>query len=486
MSIENKLPRSSPEAQGISSAAILAFAEAAEQKIDALHSFMLVRHGQVVAEGWWSPYGPTDPHMLFSLSKSFTSTAVGLAVAEARLTVEDRVLAFFPEDLPAEISENLAAMRIHDLLAMATGNAEDTTRYLHEAPHGNWAKAFLARPVEHKPGTHFIYNSGATYMLSAIVQKLTGQKLVDYLQPRLFEPLGIEHPTWENCPRGINVGGWGLSIQTEDIARFGQLYLQKGVWNGQQLVPATWVAQATISQVENRSQSNIDWQQGYGYQFWRCQHGAYRGDGAFGQFCVVMPEQDAVLAITSGVGDMQAVLNVVWAHLLPAFAPAALAENSTAQTALSKQLANLAFVPAQGESSSPLAAKVTGQLYHFPIDKDKAMEWDEVQVEAISLDFTDEGCILTVRDQRGEHQVVAGNKAWRKGATTLMPHAKRRSAASGAWTAEDTYMMKICLYETPFCPTITCQFVDEQLIYSLRMNVGFGPTQRPQLVGRRG
>ena len=192
---------------------------------------------------------PENPHMLFSLSKSFTSTAVGLAAAEGRLSVDDRVVSFFPEDVPAEVSENLAAMRVHDLLSMATGHAEDTTRYLHERQDGNWAKAFLARPVEHTPGTHFVYNSGATYMLSAIVQKLTGQKIVDYLQPRLFAPLGIEHPTWENCPRGINVGGWGLNIKTEDIARFGQMYLQKGAWQGQQLVSAAWVAAATTRQV---------------------------------------------------------------------------------------------------------------------------------------------------------------------------------------------------------------------------------------------
>src|SRR4029079_8522670 len=137
-------------------------------------------------------------------------------------------------------------------------------------------------PVEHEPGTHFVYNSAATYMLSAIVQKLTGQMVLAYLKPHLLAPPGIEGPTWETDPRGINTGGWGLSIKTEDIARFGQLYLQKGLWNGQQLVPGAWVAQATTSQVDNSSQSNIDWKQGYGYQFWRCQHGAYRGDGAFG------------------------------------------------------------------------------------------------------------------------------------------------------------------------------------------------------------
>ncbi|MBW7461807.1 serine hydrolase, partial [Paenibacillus sepulcri] len=152
----------------------------------------------------------------------------------------------------------------------------------------------LAAPVEHEPGTHFVYNSGATYMLSAILQKVTGQTLLEYLQPRLIEPLGIKGAAWDVCPRGINVGGWGLNVTTEDIARFGQLYLQKGMWNGQRLLTEEWIAEATSSQISNGDGGVNDWAQGYGYQFWRCRHGVYRGDGAFGQFCIVMPEQDAV------------------------------------------------------------------------------------------------------------------------------------------------------------------------------------------------
>ena len=267
-----------------------------------MHSFMLLRHGHVVAEGWWSPYDAEAPHSLYSLSKSFTSTAVGLAIAEGKLSLDDEVLKFFPEDAPAEPSNNLKAMRVSDLLRMSTGQQTEPPR----TPDQPWTKTFLAHPVPFKPGTHFLYNTSATYMLSAIVQKATGQTVLDYLRPRLFEPLGIEHPTWETSPQGISAGGYGLSIRTEDIARFGQLYLQKGKWQGKQLVPEAWVEAATSRQTSNGSNPNSDWDQGYGYQFWRCRHGAYRGDGAFGQYCIVLPEQDAVIAITSGVKDMQA------------------------------------------------------------------------------------------------------------------------------------------------------------------------------------
>ncbi len=251
MTATGSLPRSTPEAQGVASSAILDFVARAEATISHLHSFMLMRHGHVIAEGWWKPYAPARPHMLFSLSKSFTSTAIGMAVSEGVLSVNDKVVSFFPGELPESVSTNLAEMRIWDLLTMSTGHSVDTLAAIYQSPGRSWAQLVLAQPVDHTPGTHFVYNSGATYLLSAILQSVTGQRLLDYLTPRLFEPLGIVSPTWEQDPRGIDVGGWGLSITTEDIAKFGQLYLQRGCWNGAQLVPAEWVDSATSKQVDN-------------------------------------------------------------------------------------------------------------------------------------------------------------------------------------------------------------------------------------------
>src|SRR5438874_2734817 len=358
------LPRSSPEAQGIASSAVLSFVEAVDKHIDSMHSFMLVRHGHVVAEGWWSPYDADSPHSLYSLSKSFTSTAVGLAIAEGKLSLDDEVLKFFPDDAPSTPSANLKAMRVHDLLRMSTGHQTEPPR----TPAQPWTKSFLSHPVPFKPGTHFLYNTSATYMLSAIVQKVTGTTVFDYLKPRLFEPLGIDHPTWETSPQGITTGGYGLSINTEDIARFGQLCLQKGKWQGKQLVPEKWVEAATAQQTANGSNPKSDWDQGYGYQFWRCRHGAYRGDGAFGQYCIVLPAQDAVIAITSGVRDMQAVLNLVWDHLLPAMKPSPLAMDDSARKLLEHRLKGLALRPQEGTGSP---AKVSGKKYLFPANEQK-------------------------------------------------------------------------------------------------------------------
>ena len=333
----HKLPRSSPEAQGVSSETICAFVEAADKEVNTMHSFMLLRHGHVVAECWWKPQSAETPHVLHSLSKSFTSTAVGLAVQEGKLGLDDEVLKFFPDLAPAEPSKNLKAMRVRDLLTMSTGH-ETEPKFTKEVP---WVQTFLAHPVKHKPGTHFMYNTPATHILSAIVQKVTGKTVLEYLQPRLFEPLGIEMPTWGASPQGVTFGGWGLFIRTEDIAKFGQLYLQQGKWHGKQLVPAAWIAAATGRQMSNGSNPNSDWEQGYGFQFWRCRHGAFRGDGANGQFCIVLPEQDAVIAITADTRDMQAQLNLVWDKLLPAFSAKALPENKPAEDKLKRTFAGL-------------------------------------------------------------------------------------------------------------------------------------------------
>ena len=306
-----------------------------------MHSFMLVRHGFVIAEGWWKPESAEKSHVLHSLSKSFTSTAVGLAVAEGKLSIDDPVLKFFPDEAPATPSEKLKAMRVRDLLTMSTGHDVEV-KFTTNTP---WVQTYLSHPVLHKPGAHFLYNTPGSYMLSAIVQNVTGQTELDYLRPRLFEPLGIENPEWGASPQGINFGGWGLFLRTEDIAKFGQLYLQKGRWKGKQLIPAAWVEQATSKQVSNGSDPTKDWDQGYGFQFWRCRHGAFRGDGANGQFCVVLPEQDAVIAITADTRDMQAELNLVWEQLLPAFHPKRLPSNSVEQMKLKQSLVNLAVHP---------------------------------------------------------------------------------------------------------------------------------------------
>lgn len=480
-------PSSTPEAQGIESGAILAFVDGVERDIRDLHSFILLRHGAVVAESYWEPFGQASPHMLFSLSKSFTSTAVGFLVSEGRLSVDDRVLDIFPDEAPGEPGERLRSLRVRHLLTMTTGHDPDPTGTVRaagpEAGQRSWVKSFLAQPLVHEPGTHFVYNSLATYMLSAIVQRITGERLIRYLQPRLFGPLGIEGATWETSPQGIDTGGWGLSVKTRDIARFGQLYLQRGVWQGKRLLPEEWIGQATSAQVPNGPNANPDWEQGYGYQFWRCRHDAYRGDGAFGQYCIVMPDKDAVLAITSGVGDMQAVLDLVWKHLLPAMGSASLPDDVPSQKKLSDRLASLQLAPATGEAKSRLAASVSGREFVLADNADG--------LRAVGFDFGGDGATITVDDGSDKQQIACGHGRWVR--SELRPLGEEgaivrnawpgKVAASGAWTDDRTYVAELCFFETPFRRTLICHFEGDRLLVDQKVNVSFGPTDLPRLEG---
>ncbi len=469
------IKRCTPESVGISSKAVLQFVEETEKNIKDLHSFMLLRHGQAAAEGWWAPYAADRPHMLFSLSKSFTSSAIGMAIAEGKLSINDPVVSFFPDLLP-EVSENLKGMRIRQLLSMSTGHNDDSTGRMTEQPEGDWVKGFLGLAVEHKPGTHFVYNSGASHMLSAIIQKVTGKTLLEYLRPRLFEPLGIANPTWETDPRGINTGGWGLKICTEDIARFGQMYLQKGVWADRRLLSESWVEEASSRQASNGCYPESDWDQGYGYQFWRCRHNAYRGDGAFGQFCIVMPDQDAVMAITSGVGDMQAVMNLVWDLLLTKMQPDPLPEDAEAVEALRARLAKLAYLPPAGEDSSPLVAQINGRAYEI--------EKNDMNIERISFEFGSRRCVSTVQVAGENHVLNFGAGEWLEGSTDLMQRGVQPIAASYAWTDEHTCLMTLRYFETPFVQTITCNFDGDELRQVLQINVGFGDTGPAEFKGK--
>lgn len=479
--LKKQLPRSTPEAQGISSRAILDFVEAAD-KIDAVQSFMLLRHGHVVAEGWWSPYAPEDPHQLYSLSKSFASTGVGMAIAEGKLSLDDTVVSFFPEQLPEEPTSNLKQMRIRDLLSMSTGHVSSDLDEFSFESEGVLTKEFLALPVQLTPGTHFLYNTPATYMCFAIVQKVTGQRVVDYLQPRLFDPLGIERPLWTECAQGISHGGYGLNVRTEDIARFGQIYLQNGEWNGRQLIPAEWVAAATSRQTSNGISPTNDWNQGYGYQFWRCRHDVYRGDGAFGQFCIVMPQYGAVLAVT---GDMGAVMQIAWDHLLPALSSAPLARNDGDHKSLLARLESLRLPPVEGKLPSPTAARIDGASFVF-------LE-NERGIKSVTLSLADDQTILSLQDRQGQHHFVCAHGTWSKGRMPSIGSLSGRLprdedvgvAGSGAWSSNDTFEVKLWLFETPYRLDLKLQFNDNEVVLDGEYNVAFDAKKLATFVGKR-
>lgn len=462
------LPRSIPEIEGVSSAGITQFIDAIGKTKNEIHSLMILRHGKVIAESWWAPYRADLRHTMYSCSKSFTATAIGFAVAEKKLTVEDKVISFFPGDKPDSITPFLEELSIKHLLTMSVGQAMDPTFGV-ATREDNWVKGFLALPITFKPGTRFLYNSLATYMLSAIIQKVSGQKLIDYLQPRLFEPLGIVGADWEVDPMGINVGGWGLRIKTEDMAKFGQLFLQKGQWNGRQVLPVHWIEEASSAQIIQHPEmtpaqkDSNDWEQGYGYQMWRSRYNAYRGDGAFGQYILILPDQDAVIAITSETNNMQDELKLVWKHLLPSFKSEKLPWIKANHTAFQQKLNSLKLpltirgvttvraksFAAKSYSFSPNAQFIKN--LQFQIQEDVCRVQLKIDADTFNLSFGN-GRSITGETKKLGPNLVMGAKGHFEGL------AASKVAGSYRWKGDTTLELSLRYIESPHTETWVCLF----------------------------
>jgi len=313
-----------PEDAGLSSASLLRFFDRLEASGLEFHALTVLRHGREALRVSFAPHSADKPHVLYSVSKSFTSMAAGFAVEEGLLSLDDRVVDVLREGAPEKPDPYLASVTLHHLLCMGSGLRLESDRISHITETGddeNWAKAVMACGCDAEPGTRFRYNSHGTYLVSCMVQKVTGMNIRDYLTPRLFAPLGIETPKWEMSPQGVCCGGWGLYLSSADLSRFGECLLRKGMWEGRQLLPAAWLKKATAAQIDTANRTpapTIEWAQGYGYQFWRCTQNRYRGDGMYGQLLIIDEARDMVIAVNAQLDDMAAEMALITDYLAPA------------------------------------------------------------------------------------------------------------------------------------------------------------------------
>lgn len=445
----------SPEEAGVRSEGIIRFLDDMKARHLHMHAMMILRHGKVIAEASFAPWSKDNLHMLFSLSKSFTSTVVGFAAQDGLLRLTDRLADFFPEHLPAEPCENMKKMTLKHLLTMNTGHGEEPRRV------GDcWEAAFLRSYVEYEPGTHFLYNTFATYMLAAVVQKVTGKKLLSYLREKLMDPLGMSTDIWfEESPTGVATGGFGLNVRVEDIAKLGQFYLNHGKWEGKQLLNERWIADAQTPWSDNSHHGgpDSDWGSGYGYQFWMCRpEHVFRGDGAFGQYCVVMPDQDMVIAINSGVDDMGAVLDSIWANILPCVEEGPLAASDGALEARLKDTATLACWE---EDGTPVTAPVPEESWigTYTLQPDNRLGADTMEVAADRIVF---------RSGEGETVYPLSLDEW-------LPAGKGDEAVRAA-RGSDGLILHTCMILTPFETVLKLSFTPHGTMIRGRRNVGFG------------
>lgn len=294
---------------------------------DELHSMMVLKDGKVIYERYETGHRPDDLNILWSASKTFTATAVGFACQDGLLSVNDKAIRYFnADDLPQSPSPWLQQMTVRDLLVMSSGLGADIRERTRGNMRMNWARETLVVPMRFEPGSRFEYNSMDTYLLSVIVSRVTGRTVEDYLAEKLFRPLGIREWHWDLSPQGYTTGGWGLFLKLEDFAKMGQFMLQRGEWKGKRLLDEAWFDDAMSPQIMQYKGKDVsdEWlaghkddegQQGYGYQMWCCTHGAYRLDGAWCQFCIVMPDKDAVVAMFSHSRSGRRMLESVWRNV---------------------------------------------------------------------------------------------------------------------------------------------------------------------------
>jgi CubicO group peptidase (beta-lactamase class C family) len=428
--VTSHLPRSTPSAHGIDARGILSFLDALAAAEDVeTHSLMLLRHGEIVAEGWWAPYAPERPHLLYSLSKSFTSTALGFAVAEGLVGLDDTVLSHFPE-IDGEITDvRSRRILVRHVAAMASGHRTDTIDAARAMDPDDLVRGFLLIPPDDEPGSVFAYNQPCTFSIAAIIQRASGMPLTEYLRPRLLDPLGIGEVGWLTDQHGREIGFSGLHATTDAIAKLGQLYLQRGRWGDAQLLDAAWIDDATRSHIANPAEPNPDWRQGYGFQFWMARHG-YRGDGAYGQFCVVLPEADMVLAMTGQSLDMQAVLEAAWEHLLPAVGSASAdAGSADAEAELRDRLSSSALPPAPG-------SMLTGAARDFAPSERNGV----ASITALTVTPGPGRTVVSMRQGDKDFVVDAGSGEWIEGDAV---------AASGGAQPDGALAFDVIFVETP-------------------------------------
>jgi CubicO group peptidase (beta-lactamase class C family) len=463
------LRRADPASVGVDAGAILAFLCDVEATGLELHDIMLWRAGAVVVEGWHWPYGPDLRRMAHSMTKSVTACAIGMLVDDGRLSLSDLVCDFFPEvEVPA--GSPASRMTVEDLLTMRAGHATEVSGSIWRGITTSWIDEFFRIPFEHEPGTVHVYSSAASYMLSAIVTRVTGETIHDFLTPRLFVPLGITNISWDMGPDGINPGGNGISFTTADALKLGILHAQKGLWQGQRILSEQWVAEAT------RAHGVPD----YGYH-WVIGDGYYAALGVFVQMVVIFPDFDAVLVVNGAMKESSVLLP----HIKRYF-PAAFRDGGDAATeaSLDRQLARWADTPALVSLASGDEAAFAGTW---------AVAGNDLGLTQITFAFTTDTVRFAITDQEGEHAVIAGRDGW-KIAPSYLPgaalhHGYRMegmpTVAGARWLAADRLELVLHFVESAFRDTFIFTVADGRLTMARSVNINSGPRAWPLVTATR-
>ncbi len=461
-----------PEEVGVDSKVITAFLNEINEKGLGLQSFTVVCHDKVCAQGFFKPYNADSPHVLYSMSKSVTSTAIGFAVSEGLININDRVADFFPEYPMSKRPFN----RMLTIRMLLTMHSDKLITVLDEKGQKDWIANFMGATFVLPPNTKFNYISENTFMLSAIISKVTGMSVLDYLYPRVFEPLGIEKPFWETDGAGNSAGGWGLYMKSEDIAKFFLPYIHGGKWiDGTQIVPEIWVKEATKKQVNSVRDGFIDNMEGYGYQFWKNPiANSARADGLFGQRCFLFPGYDALVVLNCGEAEDYKVMKVFWKYFPQCFGFEALPENKQAYEEMLETIDNchVEELPAT-ERNREMEEKISGRLI-----KCKTSEFVSVvtisitqmlynkpgEINEMRLTFDDDKLMFYWKEKEYENTIEVGLNGEYGISPITLGDLHYHTYAKAAWQEDGTLKLWIRPIETAHVRKFTFEFRENDVV----------------------
>lgn len=492
------LTRAAPATRGVDANAIGAFLDGLVAEGLELHSFMFWKGGAVIAEGWWAPYAPELRHMLHSSVKSFVGTGIGLAVDRRLIDLDAKVVDFFPEHVPADAPERLYRMTVRHLLTMTSGHPSGISGGEWRRLTTSWIAAFFKEPMSYEPGEKFVYCSGCSYMLAAIFQKVTGQRVRDYMESRFFAPLGIGDLAWDIGPDGVNTGGNGIRAKTSDLLKLGMVYKDGGLWDGKQVLSKEWTTAATSAQVKDivighfdgkryadPSAPGAEKREGYGFQWWRGPDNTFTASGLFGQHSIVFPDHDAVVAFTGAIAPREKrVHKLIWAHIVAdmqkGHAPTDVA--STADAKLAQRMASLS-IASDHTPAVPAGREGFHAAYKIDANPDS--------IEKIEIRCQGDTCTVSMTDERGLHHVAASFTGWIDSQTTMtgwqLHHSyqpdQSRVFARAFWRTHDELVLEWYFIETAFRDEVVCRFDGEKITYDRRVNTNSMRKEMDQLSG---
>ncbi len=458
---------------------ILRFLDRCEESLESLYSFCVVKGNQILSEGYYAPMQASQLKMTHSMSKSINALAVGIALGDGKIHLDDKLVDFFPEAMPPDPDPRIQKITVRDMLMMAASSVATSAAF--SGVKGSWKTFYLSSVPKYEPGEMFSYDTGAAYMLSCIVTKVMGKNSLDVLRERVFCHMGIEDVCWLEDAEGNNTGGWGFYMRAKDMCKLGRLFLNYGNWDGQQLIPEWFMREASKKQIDTFDNPGTGWGYGYGYQFWRFPENTFGYFGAFGQLCVCSPEKDMYVVTTGGCTreENRRLLTIITETIFAESCNEPIPYNDSAYQVLKDRLAKLQLPVLEGNALSGSESDYFDKQYTFTPN--------DTGISRMKIKRKDSVHIQIEMELRGELvSFVCGYKEWVTTEPLSLDTPQHTTHSfSYAWDSEDRLYLKQYMCNSTYYKVYTIVFSPDDINISVSQNIAIGGARAWNYSGRK-